>query len=82
MDNTVEVLIPVDSELAEGLNSTANRMAAGELVNQMLRSKREHVAALKQVIAEIKADARAAGLTDEDIDAELEAYNAERRTTG
>jgi hypothetical protein len=27
----------------------------------------------------MKADARAAGLTDVDIDAELTAYNAERR---
>jgi hypothetical protein len=27
----------------------------------------------------LKADARAAGLTDADIDAELAAYNAERR---
>ena len=30
-------------------------------------------------IAEMKADARSAGLTDPDIDAELAAYNAERR---
>jgi hypothetical protein len=30
-------------------------------------------------IAEVKAQARAAGLTDADIDAELTAYNAERR---
>jgi hypothetical protein len=31
------------------------------------------------VIAEMKAAARAAGLTDADIDAEFAAYNAERR---
>jgi len=34
---------------------------------------------LAQAIAELKADARKAGLTDADIDAELAAYNAERR---
>ena len=34
---------------------------------------------LALAIAEMKADARAAGLTDADIDAELAAYNAERR---
>ncbi|CAH2605990.1 Hydroxymethylglutaryl-CoA reductase (plasmid) [Rhodovastum atsumiense] len=34
---------------------------------------------LAQAIAEAKAAARAAGLTDVDIDAELAAYNAERR---
>jgi hypothetical protein len=32
-----------------------------------------------QAIAEMKAEARAAGLTDADIDAELAVYNAERR---
>ena len=34
---------------------------------------------LAQAIADLKAEARAAGLTDAEIDAELEAYNAERR---
>jgi hypothetical protein len=34
---------------------------------------------LARTIAELKADARAAGLTDADSDAELAAYNAERR---
>lgn len=34
---------------------------------------------LSQAIVELKAEVRAAGLTDADIDAELEAYNAERR---
>jgi hypothetical protein len=34
---------------------------------------------LAQAIAELKAEARAVGLGDADIDAELVAYNAERR---
>ena len=34
---------------------------------------------LAQAIAELKAEARAVGLRDADIDAELVAYNAERR---
>ncbi|HEY3624351.1 MAG TPA: hypothetical protein VGL12_18510 [Roseiarcus sp.] len=34
---------------------------------------------LAEAIAELKAEARAAGLTDTEIDAELAAYNAERR---
>jgi len=42
-------------------------------------TKAELVAALEKVIAEIKAGARAAGLTDEDIDAELLAWKEERR---
>jgi hypothetical protein len=42
-------------------------------------TKAELVAALEKVIAEMKAGARAAGLTDEDIDAELLAWKEERR---
>ena len=34
---------------------------------------------LARAIADAKAEARAAGLTDADIDAELDAYNAKRR---
>jgi hypothetical protein len=34
---------------------------------------------LSRAIAEMKAEARAAGLTDADIDAELAAFNAKRR---
>jgi hypothetical protein len=34
---------------------------------------------ITQAIAELKAEARAVGLSDADIDAELVAYNAERR---
>ncbi len=37
------------------------------------------VGALAQAIAAAKAEARAAGLTDADIDAELAAWKAERR---
>jgi len=42
-------------------------------------TKAELVAEMMKAIAALKADARAAGLTDEDIDAELAAYNAEKR---
>jgi hypothetical protein len=42
-------------------------------------TKPERLAALEKVIDEMKAAARAAGLTDEDVDAELLAWKAERR---
>ncbi len=45
--------------------------------SRMTRS--ELVAEMTKAIAALKADARSAGLTDEDIDAELAAYNAENR---
>jgi hypothetical protein len=74
MDRTVDVTIPVEPEAADA----RNREAVGRLVSRVLKP-RSGPSALAQAIAEMKADAMAAGLTDADIDAELAAYNAERR---
>ena len=76
MDRTVDVTIPV--EAAAALADARNRAAVGRLVSRVLRP-RSGPSPLAQAIAEIKAEARAAGLTDADLDAELAAYNAERR---
>jgi hypothetical protein len=78
MDNMVDVTIPVDAEAAAALSDVRNREAVGRLVSRVLRP-RSGLTPLAQAIAEMKADARAAGLTDADIDVELAAYNAERR---
>jgi len=78
MDANVEVSIPVDAAAAAMLGSARNREAVGRLVSRVLKPL-GGPSPLAQAIADMKADARAAGLTDEDIDAELEAYNAERR---
>jgi hypothetical protein len=78
MDNTVDVTIPVDAEAASALADARNREAVGRLVSRVLRP-RSGPTPLAQAIAELKAAARTAGLTDADIDAELAAYNAERR---
>lgn len=78
MDNTVNVIIPVEPEAAAALADARNREAMGRLVSRVLRP-RSGPSPLAQAITEMKADARAAGLTDADIDAELTAYNAERR---
>jgi hypothetical protein len=74
----VDVTIPVEPEAAAALLDPRNREAIGRLVSRVLRP---HAGPkpLAQALAEMKADARAAGLTDADIDAELAAYNAERR---
>lgn len=80
MDNTtVDVTIPVEPEAAAALADARNREAIGRLVSRVLRP-RAGPSALAQAIADLKADARKAGLTDADIDAELAAYNAESRT--
>jgi hypothetical protein len=81
MDRTVDVMIPVEPEAAAALTDARNREAVGRLVSRILRPA-SGPTPLAQAIAEMKADARAAGLSDADIDAELVAYNAERRERG
>jgi hypothetical protein len=78
MDKTVDVTIPVDPEAAAALGDARNREAVGRLVSRVLRPAAGPTP-LAQAIAEMKAEARATGLTDADIDAEFAAYNAERR---
>ena len=76
MDNTVDVTIPVHPEVAAALVDERNRAAVGRLLSRVLRPH-AGPSALAQAVAELKADARASGLTDAEI-AELAAYNAER----
>ena len=78
MAKTVDVTIPVEPDAASALADPRNREAVGRLVSRVLRP-RSGPSPLAEAIAALKADARAAGLTDADIDAELAAYNAERR---
>ena len=78
MGKTVDVTIPVEPEVAAALVDPRSREAVGRLISRVLRP-RAGPGPLAEAIAELKAEARAAGLTDADIDAELAAYNAERR---
>jgi hypothetical protein len=78
MDKTVDVTIPVEPEVAAALVDPRSREAVGRLISRVLRP-RAGPSPLAEAIVELKADTRAAGLTDADIDAELAAYNAERR---
>ena len=73
MDDTIDVTIPVESDVAAMLADPRNREAVGRLVSRVLRP-RSGPSALAKAIAEMKVDARAAGLTDEMIDAELAAH--------
>ena len=79
MEQVVTIEIPVTSEAAAALADAERRAAVGRYVSRMLRGDKARDL-LAEAIAEAKAEARAAGLTDADITAELEAYNAERRT--
>jgi hypothetical protein len=78
MDTTVEVTLPVDAEAAKALNSPARREAAGRYLSSLLTGGRIRDV-LAEAIAGAKREARASGLTDEDIDAELEAWRVERK---
>ncbi len=78
MGNLVNVSIAVEPEAAKALADHRNRDAMGRLVSRIL-SPQAGPSALSRAIAAAKSEARAAGLTDTDIDAELAAYNAERR---
>jgi hypothetical protein len=76
-DRTVEVTIPVEPAAAAELGAARNREAMRRLISRVLRPRLGPP--LARAIVELKAEARAAGLSNADIDAELAAYNAERR---
>jgi hypothetical protein len=78
MDNTVDVMIPVDAEAAKALESSARREAVGRYVSALLKGGRARDV-LAEAIAEAKREARARGLKDEEIDAELDEWRAELR---
>ena len=80
MDDVVMVPIPVSPEAAEALADDDRRARVGKLVSDLLRPSSAEDNPLSLLVAEIKANVRADGLTDAAIDAELAAYNAERRT--
>ena len=79
MSDIVLVPIPVTPSAARVLRGEENRERIGKLLSEMLRPSSSKDDPLLPLIAELKAEVRAAGLTDEEIDAELAAYNAERR---
>ena len=78
MPETVEIPIPVEPNAAAALADAPIRAAMGRLVSRVLRPQ-QGPSELARAIADAKAEARDAGLTDADIDAELDAYNAKRR---
>ncbi len=80
MDDVVMVSIPVSPEAAQALADEDRRAKVGKLVSDLLRPSSAEDDPLSLLVAEIKSDARADSLTDAAIDAELAAYNAERRT--
>jgi hypothetical protein len=79
MGDVVMVPLPVSAEAAAALEDEARRAKVGKLVSDLLRPGKPADDPFAILIADLKATARRDGLTDEEIDAELTAYNAERR---
>lgn len=79
MDDTVIVEIPVSAVTARLLEDADERLRAGQMLDEVTWQQRFENDPLFQAIRAAKAEARAAGLTDEDIDAELAAHKLERR---
>lgn len=79
MADAVMVEIPVTPEAAEALGDLARRERIGKLISNMLRPQSPGDDPLAALFASIKGAAHADELTDEEIEAELAAYNAERR---
>jgi hypothetical protein len=78
MNELVKVEIPVEPETARALADPHRAEAVGRLVDRMVRP-RAAADLLRDVLEATRQSARDAGMTDEDIEAELAAHRAERR---
>jgi hypothetical protein len=78
MTKTIDVTIPVEPVAAAALGDDRNGKAIGRLVSRVLRPGSGPTPLARAIVA-MKAEARSADLSDADIDAELTAFNAERR---
>jgi hypothetical protein len=79
MDDRVDVTIPLDPDVARALESPARREAAGRVLSSLFKGRRVGDV-LAEAIADAKREARTNGLTDEDIDTELQAWREERHS--
>ena len=77
MGDTVLVELPVSPETARRLQGAVERARSGQMLDEAWLLRGFEGDPLFHAIRELKAGA--AGLTDEDIDAELAAHKAERR---
>ncbi len=80
MDETVRIELEVTREAAAALADEESRRRAGELLSRLLRPRSPGEDPLAALFADTTKRWREAGFSDEDIDAELAAYNAERRS--
>jgi len=79
MDETVRIEIEVTEEAASILRDEARRRSVGCMVSELVSRKSPDDHPLRRIFAQIKREARADGLTDKEIEAELKRHRAERR---
>ncbi|HEY0522282.1 MAG TPA: hypothetical protein VGD08_02755 [Stellaceae bacterium] len=79
MAATIKIELEVTPDAAAALADEGRRRRAGELLSRLVRPGSPSDDPLMALFDEIQRDAEARGLTDKDIEAELAAYNAERR---
>ena len=77
MNEVAKIEIPVDPATAAALSDARRREAVGRLIDRLVRPGDDDP--LTTLFQRTAAEAATGGLTEEDIAAELDAYNAERR---
>ena len=77
MTLVTKIEIPVEAATAAALADARRRAAVGRLVDRLVRPGADDP--LIALFERTAADAQKAGLTEAEIDAELAAYDAERR---
>ncbi len=77
MNQTSKIEIPVEEATAAALSDARRREAVGRLVDRLVRPGVDDP--LIALFERTAAEAREGGLTEAEVEAELAAYNAERR---
>lgn len=77
MADVVEVLIPVEAEVAGALSDARKREAVGRIVSRILRPQPDHDPLL-EAMQRLSADAKMKGLTRKALETELAVHKSER----
>ena len=77
MNQVPKIEVPVEEATAAALSDARRLEADGRLIDRLVRPGADDP--LIALFERTAAEAREAGLTEDEIDAELAAYNAERR---
>jgi hypothetical protein len=77
MPGTVDVPIPVEADAAAALTDARKREAIGRIVSRILRAGPDDDLLLRS-IERLATDAKAKGLTPEELEIELAAHKSER----